>query len=138
MNLGIKSRTFAPSENQEWLASRHGTQEADSITLDRAACVAVFADGVVPSGIPLRVDTATGRYVPALDNGATVADDVAVGHLLTTIDFTSGGDVPAGSAPDSPAALLWHGEVIISKVPAYAGRTDLTVPANQARLVRYV
>lgn len=137
MNLGIKTKTFSPSENQEWLASKHGTQEADSITLDRALSVAAFPSGVVPSGIPLILVAATGRYAPALDNGAGV-DDVAVGHLFTTIDFTSGGDVAVGSAPDSPAALLWHGEVVLSKVPAYAGRTDLTVAANQARLIRYV
>lgn len=137
MNLGIKSKKFTPSENQEWLASRHGTQEADSITLDRAACVAVFPDGVVPSGIPLTLNTATGRHAPSLDNGAGV-DDVATGHLLTTIDFTSGGDQALGSAPNSPAALLWHGEIVLSKVPAYAGRTDLAVAANRAALIRYV
>lgn len=137
MNLGIKTKTFSVSENQEWLASRHGTQEADPITLDRALCVAAFASGVVPSGIPLTKVVATGRYAPSLDNGAG-ADDVAEGHLFTTIDFTSGGDQTLADAPNSPAALLWHGEIVLSKVPAYTGRTDLNLAANRPALIRYV
>lgn len=131
MHLGIKSQTFAPSENQEWLGSRLGTQEADSITLDAAACVALFPSGVVPSGIPLSKDAGTGRYVPATTGAAD-------GHLFTTVDLTAGGAVAAASAPNTPAALQWIGEVVVSKVPAYAGRVDLTVAANQPKLIRYV
>lgn len=137
MNLGIKSKTFSPSENQEWLGSKHGTQEADSVTLDRALCVALFPTGVVPSGVPLGKVTATGRYAPSVA-GATDGSQVAEGHLLTTIDLTSGGDQALASAPNSPAALLWHGEVVVSKIPAYTGQLAMATPANQPKLIRYV
>lgn len=137
MNLGLRTKAFNASENQEWLASRHGTQEADSITLDRALCVAAFPSGVIPSGIPIGKVTATGRYAPSL---AAAADgsQVVEGHLLTTIDLTSGDTVAVGSAPNSPAALLWHGEVVTSKIPAFTGAVNMATPANQPKLIRYV
>lgn len=137
LSLSIKTKAFTPSENQEWLASRHGTQEADSITLDRAACVAAFPNGFVPSGIPLTLNVGTGRHAPSLDNGAA-ADDVATGHLFTSVDFAEDGDVALATAANQPAALLWHGEIVLAKVPAYTGRTDLAVVANRAALIRYV
>lgn len=137
MNLDIKSKSFTPSENQEWLASRLGTQEANSITLDRALCVASFPTGVVPSGIPLGVVTATGRYAPCLSTAGD-GSQVCQGHLFTTIDFTSGGDQALATAPNSPAALLWIGQVILAKIPTFTNRQVLTTAANQPKLVRYV
>ncbi len=135
MSLKIKKTSFAAAENQTWLASAHGTQEMDSITLDGPACAAAFPSGVVPSGIPLTQVAATGRWAPSLDNG-TATDDVAGGHLFTTIDLTAGGAQPANS--NSPASLFWHGEVVLARIPTYAGRTDLAVAANRAPHIRYV
>lgn len=137
MNLGVKTETFNPSEVQDWLASKHGTQEADSITLDRALCVASFPTGFVPSGIPLGKVTATGRYAPALAANAD-GSEVVVGHLFTSIDFTSGGDQALATAPNSPAALLWHGEVVLAKLPTLTGTVVLSTLANQPKLIRYV
>lgn len=136
MNLGITTTTFAASENQEWLGSAEGTQFADSITLDGPLCAAAFATGLVPSGIPLKRQ-GSGKYAPALDNGAGADDDVD-GHLFTTIDLTNGGRNAANV--DSPAALYWHGEVIFAKIPAYTGRTAVAgFAANSTlKLVRYV
>ena len=139
MNLTVKSRQFALSENQEWLGSRHGTQEADSITLDRALCVAAFPTGFVPSGIPLGKVTATGRYAPAL-SAAVDGSQVVDGHLFTSVDFNHPdvARVDLTTAPNSPAALLWHGEVVLAKMPALAGQVALATPANQPKMIRYV
>lgn len=133
MNLSLKTEQFAPAEDQSWLASAHGTQEMDSITLDAATTTTVFADGVVPSGTPL-TRRASGRYSPSIDNGAGV-DDVVDGHLFTTVDLTAGGKT---AAANTPASLQWHGEVILARIPSYAGRTDLAVAANRAVGFRYV
>lgn len=130
MNLSIKKTTYGPSENQEWLGSAHGTQEMDSITLDTALCVAKFADGLVPSGIPLKRQ-ASGRYAPA------VTAEVADYHLFTTVDLTAGGAV-AGVAPNTPASGMWHGEIIVSKVPTYAGITSAVVANTSSGQFRYV
>ena len=126
MNLGIKRQTYAPSENQEWLGSSHGTQSMDSITLDADACLAVFPTGLVPSGIKLGKITATGLYAPALTASAD-GSQTPVGHLFTTVDLTAGGAVPA-AGNDTPASLLWHGEVVSAKVPVVAGAAAAAAP----------
>lgn len=146
MNLGIKRQTYAPSENQEWLGSAHGTQEMDSITLDASECLKAFPLGIVPSGVKLGKITATGLYTVSLatydadgaGGGAAAAptdgSETPVGHLFTTVDLTAGGAV---AATDTPASLLWHGEVVSAKIPAtgneYAVLATAAVPN-----VRYV
>lgn len=137
LSLSIKTKAYAPSENQEWLGSLHGTQEADSITLDRALCVASFPTGFVPSGIPLGLVTATGRYAPALSANADGSQTV-VGHLFTSVDFAEDGAVTLSTAANQPAALLWHGEVVLAKIPTLTGSVALATPANQPKLIRYV
>ena len=132
MNLGIKRQTISPSENQEWLGSAHGTQSMDSITLDAAACLAVFPTGVVPSGIKLGKITASGLYAPALEAAAD-GSKVVAGHLFTTVDLTAGGDVALSGVANTPAALLWHGEVVSAKMPAVTGVATAGAPN-----IRYV
>lgn len=131
MSLSPKTTSYTPSEDQTWLASAHGTQEMDSITLDGALCQARFASGVIPSGIPLAKITSTGRYAPQVDAAAD-GQATVVGHLFTTIDLTAGGTQPATT--NSPASLFWHGEVITAKVPAYTGR----IAQPNAPHIRYV
>lgn len=134
INAQIRKTTFG-AEDQSWLASRTGTEDPDSITLDAAACIAVteFAAGTVPSGIPLNRVSGTGRWKPAIDNGAG-ADDVVDGWLLHTVDLTAGG---TQAAANTPTAAMWHGEIIAAKVPAYTGRVPVTANTNvgQFRLV---
>lgn len=122
INAQIRKTTFG-AEDQSWLASRTGTDDADSITLDAAACIAVteFAAGTVPSGIPLNRVSGTGRYKPAIDNGAG-ADDVIDAWLLHTVDLTAGG---TQAAANTPTAGMWHGEIIVSKIPAYTGKSGI-------------
>ena len=122
MNLGIRKTTYG-AEDQSWLGSRVGTSDAGSITLDAAACIAIteFASGTVPSGIPLNRVSGTGRYKPALDNGAG-ADDTIDAWLLHTVDLTAGG---TQAAANTPTAGLWRGKIIVAKIPAYTGRSGI-------------
>lgn len=132
MNLGIRKLTFG-AEDQSWLASREGTDNADSVTLDAAACTAVteFAAGTVPSGVPLNRVSGTGRFKPA------IGTDVIDGYLLHSIDLTAG--LTQAATFNTPVAAMWNGEIIVSKVPAYTGRTS-TLPAagTTLGLFRYV
>lgn len=117
MKLGLVTESFSPPENQSWLGSAHGTQEADSITLDGDAFLATFTDGVIPSGVALGKVTASGKYVP-YDNGAGDGSEVCVGALFTTVDL---GGTTAGTVGDTGAALLWHGEIVEANLPTDHG-----------------
>lgn len=114
MSLGVKTQTFAVSENQEWLGSHEGTQSMDSGTLDAALLMVLFPTGIVPSGVLLSKVTSTGRYTRYLAAGA---DGVGtpIGHLFTTCDLTAGGGVPAGA--NMPASIMWRGEIVEAKLP---------------------
>lgn len=118
MQLGIKREAFSPNENQEWLGSAHGTSEADSITLDSVLTRAAFGTlGYVPSGVVLGKVTATGRYAP-YDGGASDGTETAAGLLFTTVNL---GDPTRPETGDISAALYWHGEVRVSKLPTDNG-----------------
>lgn len=135
MDLTLRTEAFQ-SENQSWLGSAHGTEEADSITLDGATLGAVFASGVVPSGVVLGKITATGLYGPYA-SGAGDGRQTPVGHLLTTVELFIAlrGDA-AGVFHNVGGALFWHGEVIIANLPANSGYTGAVLTALP--LVRYV
>lgn len=215
MDLGIRKTAFSPSEDQSWLGSAHGTNTAKPVTLDGDAFIALFPDGVVPSGTILRnlgnqtfgprssavtdeIQTVTitgtptggtftltyaGQTTAAIPYNATAAqveaaldalsnlDDVVVtggpgpgtpysvrfagteadedvAQMTATGSFT-GGTTPAvavttataggAESPASaaagillttksvragariPGAMLWHGDVIISKLPRLSG-----------------
>lgn len=115
MDLGLKTETFNPAEDHRWLGSKHAANTAKTITLDASAFDAIssFTDGVIPSGVVLGKITASGLYGP-YDDGATDGREDAVGHLFTTVDTKE-------FTVDSPAALLWHGSVIVDNLPADHG-----------------
>lgn len=129
MNLGIRKTTYG-AEDQSWLGSRVGTNDADSLTLDAAACIAIteFAAGTVPSGIPLK-RAGSGRYAPAIT--AEVADR----FLLHTVDLTAGG---TQAAANTATAGIWRGQVIAAKVPAYTGKTSSVAANTTVGLFQYV
>lgn len=119
MRLDIKSETFSPSEDQSWLGSAHGTNEADSITLDVDAFLTDFPDGIVPSGVVV-ASNGNGLFVPASDADA----EAPFYHLLTTVDIgTASGTVAS-------AAGLWHGQVIVDNLPDNHGLTEDTAVAQ--------
>lgn len=132
MKLGIVTETFSPVENHEWLASAHGTDICDSITLDGDTFLTAFPTGIIPSGVVLGKITASGKYAP-YDDAAADGTQTALGHLFTTVDL---GGTTAATVGDVPAALFWHGEVVEAKLPTghgldAAGKTDL-------KQIRYV
>lgn len=127
MDLRIRSEQFTPSEDQSWLGSAHGTNEADTITLD-GALLGDFEDGFVPSGIVLGRVTSTGLYGP-YDPGAEDGRETARGHLFTTKGLNEG-------QTRVPAALLWHGQVIVDRLPENHGLD--TDAADALRQIDYV
>lgn len=132
MRLDIKTEVFTAAENQSWLGSAHGTNEADSITLDGDAFLAAFPTGVIPSGVVLGKVTATGLYAP-YNNALATGVEVARGHLFTTIDL---GGTTAATVGNTAAALYWHGEVVEANLPVGHG---LDAPAKvDLNQIRYV
>lgn len=129
MNLGIRKTTYG-AEDQSWLGSRVGTNDASSVTLDAATIIAIteFAAGTVPSGIPLK-RAASGRYAPA------VTAEVADCFLLHTVDLTAGG---TQTAANTAVAAMWRGKIIAAKVPAYTGKTSSVAANTSVGQFRYV
>lgn len=65
MDLTLRTKTFGV-DDQSWLGSRHGLNNAVPVTLDTSAFTAGahYPDGYFVSGLPLGRITATGRYGP--------------------------------------------------------------------------
>lgn len=111
MNLTQTTESFG-QDDQSWLASAHGTNNARSITLDTSAFTSGthYPNGYFPSGLPLGKITATGKYGPYND-AASDGTEVLAGFLMTAID------APGVNTIDPQGALLWHGAVIEAKLP---------------------
>lgn len=132
VNLPIRREVYDYAENQSWLGSKHGTQEADPITLDGDAFLTAFPTGVIPSGVVLGRVTATGKYQP-YNNGLATGVETARGHLFTSVDL---GGTTAAVVGDVAAALYWHGEVVEANLPTNHG---LDAPAKvDLAQIRYV
>lgn len=127
MDLTTRTDSFAV-EDQSWLGSRHGSDAADSITLDGTTLGAVFTDGKVPSGVVLGKITASGKYGP-YDDAASDGRQTAVYHLFTSVSLKN---VLRGDSTfhDVQGAGFWHGQVIVANLPTShgldaAGKVDL-------------
>lgn len=121
IRLSTRSETFVPAENQTWLGSATGTQAAKSITLDGDASIAIFADGIVPSGVAL-YKLANDRYAPVVAGQEANAEVL----LFTTTEVVAG--------DKTAAAGYWHGRVIAANAPAAEGTYVGLVAAVQAAL----
>jgi hypothetical protein len=136
MNLAIVTQTFGASEDQSWLGSAHGTNMADPVTLKASSFSTTWPGGVVPSGVVLGKITASGLYAPYA-SGNVDGSQTPLGHLMVTVDFTGGlTNLPSASWTDQSAALLFHGEVIVAKLPANSGHTGAVTTALP--LIKYV
>lgn len=79
MDLAFTSESYGV-DDLRWLGSREGTDTAQSVTLTSANFATVITDDdMIPSGTPLAVDGATGRYTL----WATTAD--LAGFLLAPL-----------------------------------------------------
>lgn len=126
MDLSPTTTTTAVARQKLWLASAHGTDSTDTVTLDIAggSFAAVLVDNgngtsTVPSGTAIVKSGNT--YDRA--SGAAVAD----GHLYEDVIVRS-------TTTNAGGAMLWHGEVVQAQLPAGSGFVD----ANRAPHVRYV
>jgi hypothetical protein len=122
VNLNPVTETFQ-NEDQRWLGSAHGTDAAQSITLDTSVFTAGthYPNGYFPSGLPLGRITATGKYGP-YNNALADGTETLVGFLFCTVD------APTDNTQDPQGAILLHGRVIESFLPVAidaAGRVDV-------------
>lgn len=128
-NLSTTTETFVNVDNHEWLASAHGLDDCDSVTLDATSALNAFPSGDVPAGVEISRDPDNGRYIIGIRAAATgVTASDRPGFLAFAVKVVSG--------VNSVGALLWHGEVIAAKVPLGAGGTA-PVQANHP-LIRLV
>lgn len=102
---------YAVTDDPSWLGSAHGLNATRSITLDISKFEkdTHYPDGVIPSGVAVAKDSATGKYVPASD-----AEDA---EQLDEIVFTFG--ARRVTAPDANilVAGLDHGRVVEARLP---------------------
>lgn len=105
MDISIKRTSFG-QDNQSWLGSAHGTNAAQTITLDVSTFTKAthFPEGFLKSGLPLQ-KLAGGKY------GLWTSTKELAGFLFTPVS------APTSSATPVGAALLEHGRVIVAKLP---------------------
>ncbi|MFJ8430474.1 head decoration protein [Kitasatospora sp. NPDC094019] len=119
-----------------WLASRHGTDQTETVTIDASKLVAnthyvASTDSTQPysrllSGIPLGKISASGLYGP-YDPAAADGRQILAGLVFDEALFAPG-------QPRIPCALLWHGVARTSKVPGGIDTTKITPSAVGAQL----
>lgn len=124
MELGLVTETWG-ADDQTWLGSRHGTSNGRSVTLSFTGADG-FAKtnyeetdtykGFVPSGTPIALRTTDGRAVPYVQGGVSNGNGVLAGFLLEPVKL------PVGN--DAVGALLDHGRVRFSRLPANGGATQ--------------
>lgn len=116
MDLVLRQTDYLTG-NQRWLGSQHGTDNADTVTLDFSLFTAGthFPNGFIPSGMSLGKVTATGVFGPYSD-AAVDGRTVLVGHLYQDVKVST--DNVAGKGF---GAILRHCHVIIANLPANHG-----------------
>ncbi len=127
------------SAQRDWLASLHGTDQTETITLDLSKFTSgthytPSADPAQPysrflSGVAVGKITASGLYGP-FTPAATDGTQVLAGVVFADTPF-------APAATKLPAALLWHGVVRAAKVPGGIDPTKVTWSPSGA-LIRFV
>ncbi|WP_432008844.1 head decoration protein [Streptomyces bacillaris] len=127
--------TVTATADRDWLASRHGSDATDTITLDLAQFTKDThyveptpsrPHGYVRSGVPVGQITASGLYGP-YDPAATDGREVLAGLVYTEAPFTPGTD-------RVPAALFWHGTARADKVPGGIDPSKLSPSAAGAQI----
>ncbi|MGW2877059.1 head decoration protein [Streptomyces sp. NPDC001233] len=118
MSIQPYTTSVTVTANRDWLASRHGTDSTETITLDLQKLTkgthyveapAGQPHGYVRSGVPVGRITASGLY-GAYDPAAKDGREVFAGLVYAEAPFTPG-------MTRVPAALFWHGTVNTAKIP---------------------
>ncbi|MFE6186524.1 head decoration protein [Streptomyces sp. NPDC056465] len=140
MSIQPISRSSTYTANRDWLASLHGTDQTETITLDLSKFTAgthyaASTDPVQPysrflSGVPVGRITATGLY-GLWTKANTDGTQVFAGVVFAEAYFAPG-------QTRVPAALLWHGVVHAAKVPGGPlNPADVTLSPTAAQ-IRFV
>ncbi|MFF0741533.1 head decoration protein [Streptomyces sp. NPDC004111] len=117
--------------DRDWLASRHGTDSTETITLDLGKLTKGThyvepspgnIHGFVRSGVPVGRITASGLY-GAYDPEATDGRQALAGLVFAEAAYTPG-------TTKVPAALFWHGTAKAQKIPG--GIDPSKIVANPA------
>jgi len=122
VDISPVTTSYTPEDNS-WIASSHGTDSTETVTLDGAVGFVPathFPTGVLPSGTAVAKVTATGNY--------GLYDDAAVDGRTLFVGFTVG-NVAISATKKVGAAMLTHGRVRESKLPfaiAAAAKPDNT------------
>ena len=122
MDLTQKREDFG-TDNQSWIASRHGLNNGKPATLDVSLFTKAthYPEGFFTSGIALGKITATKKYGP-YDGAASDGRETLAGFLLTSVK------APADTATDVVGAILLHGMVTAANLPIpvdAAGQADV-------------
>ncbi|WJV48877.1 head decoration protein [Streptomyces flavofungini] len=139
MTLQPITTSTSYTADRAWLASLHGTDSTETVTLDISKLTAgthhvASTDTAQPysrvlSGVPVGKITASGLY-GAFDPAATDGRQALAGFVFAETLFAPG-------ATKVPAALLWHGVVAAAKVPGGIDPSKVTasVTGPQIRFV---
>jgi Bacteriophage lambda head decoration protein D len=123
VDIAPVTTSYTPEDNS-WIASSHGLDTTETVTLDGAVGFVPathFPTGVLPSGTAVAKVTASGKY--------GLYDDAAGDGRTVFVGFTVG-NVAISATKSVGAAILIHGKVDESRLPfaiAAAAKTD--VPA---------
>lgn len=118
MSIQPYTTSVTVTANRDWLASRHGTDSTETITLDLTKLTknthyveptATQPHGYIRSGVPVGRITASGLF-GAYDAAAKDGREVFAGLVYAEAPFTPG-------VTKVPAALFWHGTVNTAKIP---------------------
>jgi len=110
MDITPVTTSYTPEDNS-WIASAHGTDSTETVTLDGAVGFVPathFPTGVLPSGTAVAKITASGKY-GLFDNAAVDGRTVFVGFTV--------GAVTISATKSVGAAILTHGKVTESRLP---------------------
>ncbi|MGX1909294.1 head decoration protein [Streptomyces phaeochromogenes] len=118
MSIQPYTTSVTVTANRDWLASRHGTDSTETITLDLTKLTknthyveptATQPHGHIRSGVAVGRIAASGLF-GAYDPAAKDGREVFAGLVYAEAPFTPG-------VTKVPAALFWHGTVNTAKIP---------------------
>ena len=114
MDLQLNQDSYG-SGDQRWIGSKHGTNNAQTVTLDGAKFATL--DETIPSGTPIkRLDT--GLYGPV-----EAAEDTLAGFLFTD---------QKANGRNQVAPMVWHGLIRTRFLPEDAFDVTTLTAGNPA------
>jgi len=121
MDFSVRTEAVG-SDDQSWLRTSHGTNDARTVTFDKSTFAAGthYPQGFLKSGIPVAKITATGKYGP-YDDTATDGRQTLVGLVFVAVSVPTADSDPIGTVLD-------HAQVVETKLPIAidaAGKADV-------------